>query len=536
MKSIFPRTFALLGVISLSLTSCLNDLNREPFYGLNTNTVYEDPANYIHVLAKCYSGFAVTGNQGPSGKPDLDPVAIIDEGFSQYTRVFFNLQELPTDAAVCGWNDPGIPELHEMTWSSENQWVKGMYYRIYFEIPICNELIRESSDSKMSERGFSDADQSAIRSYRQEARYLRALAYYHAMDLFGNVPFVDENALPGSALPVQIQRADLFNWIESELKELENILPDPRTNEYGRVDKAAAWFLLAKMYLNADVYTGQPRYSDCVTYSKKVIDAGYSLEPDYTHLFLTDNNESDEIIFPICFDGLKTQTWGGTTFLVHAPIGGAMKPTDYGVASGWGGYRTTSKYVGLFPDTNDTRYLFFTEGQNLSVNDTVNGQVVLSKTFTDGYAVGKWSNLSSAGVPGADPTGTQVDTDIPFFRLADAYLMYAEAVLRGGSGDQGLALQYVNEVRTRAYNGDPSHNYASVDLETIFEERSREFIWEAHRRTDLIRYGRFTSGSYLWPWKGNVENGTAVSDHLNLYPLPASDVIANPNLVQNPGY
>jgi hypothetical protein len=410
-----------------------------------------------------------------------------------------------------------------------------MYYRIYFQIPLCNEFIRESSDAKMSERGFSDGDQATIRAYQAEARFLRALSYYHALDLFGNVPFLDESDLPGAALPEQIMRPDLFNWIESELKALETLLPDARTNEYARADKAAVWFLLAKMYLNAEVYTNQPRYTDCVSYCEKIVNAGYSLEPEYEHLFLTDNNLSNEVIFPIAFDGTNTQTWGGTTFLVHAPIGGTMKPADFGVNGGWGGYRTTSAFVAQFPDTLDGRYLFYTNGQNLSVNDTVNGEIVLSKTFTDGYGIAKWKNLSSAGVPGSDKTGNQVDTDIPLFRLADAYLMYAEAVLRGGGGDQGQALTYVNMIRERAY-GDASGNVASIDLEFILSERARELQWEATRRTDLVRYDKFTTGSYLWPWKGNVENGTAVPDYRNIYPIPASDIVANPNLDQNPGY
>src|SRR5262245_2996265 len=141
MKSSFYKPLLLLSLVTLFLTSCLKDLDRSPFYGLNTESVYDDPANYIHVLAKLYSGLATTGNQGPSGKPDL---SYIDEGFSQYTRVLFNLEELPTDEAVCGWNDPGIPELHEMSWQSDNYWVSGMYYRIYYQIPLCNEFIRES--------------------------------------------------------------------------------------------------------------------------------------------------------------------------------------------------------------------------------------------------------------------------------------------------------------------------------------------------------------------------------------------------------
>src|SRR6476620_9888762 len=129
MKNIFLKSFILLSIITIAFSSCLKDLNRSPFYGLNTASVYEDPANYIHVLAKLYSGLSTTGDQGPAGKPDLNPT-VIDEGFSQYIRVLFNLEELPTDAAVCGWNDPGIPELHQMAWSADNYWITGMYYRI----------------------------------------------------------------------------------------------------------------------------------------------------------------------------------------------------------------------------------------------------------------------------------------------------------------------------------------------------------------------------------------------------------------------
>jgi starch-binding outer membrane protein, SusD/RagB family len=533
MKTTFFKSLILFGIITASLTSCLKDLNRSPFYGLNTATVYNDPANYIHVLAKLYGGLALTGNQGPSGKPDISG---LDEGFAQYTRMYFNLQELPTDEAVCGWNDPGLPDLHEMSWTSNNTWTTQFYYRIYYQIPICNEFIRESADSKMTDRGFSAEDQATIREYRAEARFLRALSYYHAIDLYGNVPFIDENSLPGSALPKQISRADLFSFVESELLDIEGSLPDARTNDYGRADKACADFLLARLYLNAEVYSGQPKYAECITYCNKILANGYTLEPKYTNLFLADNNFSNEIIFPITFDGLKTQTWGGTTFLVHAPVGGSMKPGDFGIASGWGGYRTTSAFVALFPDTLDSRNLLFTDGQNLSVNDTVNGEIRLSQTFTDGYGIAKWKNVTSAGVAGSDPTGTQVDTDIPLFRLADVYLMYAEATLRGGSGgDMGTAVSYVNLVRERAY-GEGSHDVASIDFPFILSERGREFQWEAQRRTDLIRFKEFTTATYLWPWKGNVENGTAVSDNLNLYPIPISDLIANPNLVQNPGY
>ncbi|MBK6481996.1 MAG: hypothetical protein IPG01_02405 [Chitinophagaceae bacterium] len=181
--------------------------------------------------------------------------------------------------------------------------------------------------------------------------------------------------------------------------------------------------LLAKMYLNAEVYTGQARYSDAVAYCDKILGAGYTLESKYTNLFLADNHLSNEIIFPITSDGKFTTSYGITTFLVHAPVGGSMKPLEFGISGGWGGYRTTSAFVAQFPDTLDGRYLFYTDGQNLSVNDTVNGVIKLSANFTDGWAIAKWRNVTSAGVIGSDPTGTFVDTDYPLFRLGDVYLM-----------------------------------------------------------------------------------------------------------------
>jgi len=542
MKTKLFKSVFLVSLIAIILSSCTKDLNRSPFYGLNTDNVYNDPSNYIHVLAKLYAGLSLTGNQGPAGKPDLDPSSV-DEGYSQYIRTLFNIEELPTDEAVCNWNDPGIPELHQMAWQSDGYWSKAMYYRIFYQIPLCNEFIRESSDANMSSRGFSDADQTTIREYRAEARFLRALSYYHAIDLFGSVPFVDENDLPGSFYPKQISRVDLFNYVESELLDLQNLLPDPRTNEYGRVDKACAWFLLAKLYLNAEVYTGQQRYTDCITYASKVATAGYSLEPVYANLFRTDNNLSNEIIFPVTFDGLKTTSYGGTTFLVHCAVGGTMNPLDFGIAGGWSGYRATvdstpdfgfaNHLFGVTPqnpkgDTLDSRNMFWTNGQVMQINDI--------SSFTYGYPITKWKNISSTGAPGSDPTGGFVDTDFPMFRLADDYLMYAEAVLRGGTGgDMATALGYVNAIRERAY-GNSSHDMNSIDLNFILDERGRELEWEAQRRTDLIRFGEFTSGSYLWPWKGGVKQGEAVGDFRNLYPIPIDDIIANPNLVQNPGY
>lgn len=524
MKNI--RIYLLTGIVALAVASCTKDLDRQPIVETTSASVYLNPANYKGILAKLYAGLAVSGQSGPDGQPDI---AGIDEGFSTYLRQYWKAQELTTDEAVIGWNDGSLPDYHDMDWGAGNEFVAAMYNRIFYQVGLCNEFIRETTEEKLAERNITGADAANIKVYRAEARFLRALSYYHALDMFGNVPFVTENDKVGAFFPTQIQRADLFTYVENELIALDAELVAAGANEYARADKAAAWMVLAKLYLNSEVYTGTKRYVQAAAQASKIIAAGYTLQPNYQDLFTTDNHLSNEIIFPVTFDGMRTRTWGGMTFLVHAQVGGSMNPGTYGVDGGWSGLRTTKQLVNLFPEasgTVDKRGLFHTAGQSLEINDIF--------TFTDGYAVRKYKNVSSTGAPGSHLTF--VDTDFPMFRLADAYLMYAEAVVRDpAAGSMATALGYVNALRQRAY-GSPSGDVTSIDLNFLLDERARELYWEAHRRTDLIRFGKFTGGTYLWAWKGGVKDGKSVPDHLQLFPIPASDKASNPNLVQNPGY
>ncbi len=719
----FLNNLLLLAGLAFVMTSCFGDLDVEPIDPdeQTANVVYADPGSYRQVMAKLYAGLAVSGQEGPAGQPDIQD---IDEGFSTYLRQYWKAQELTTDEAVIAWNDGNIHDYEDMDWDDNNEFVRAMYDRLYFQIALCNEFLRESTDDKLNSRGQTNI-QAEVSAYRAEARFLRALSYWHALDMFRNVPFVVEEDGVGFFLPEQSTARVLFEWLENEIKDIEPAMLDAGTNEYGRADKAALWMLATKLYLNAEVYIGENRASEALGFATQVINAGYELEPEYAHLFLADNDLSSEIIFPVLFDGNNTRTWGGMTFLMHAAIGGDMQAAEFGMDGGWGGTRTTSAFVSKFPevggtivdavfdngdypllnvpgayqgwdpannntaltsinsddnyegyvyiaeagalkfaqgswDTNwgdddgdgilepggsditlepginriednlkdltyaitetnwgligdatpggwdtdtdmtynpdenawelsvdlvgglnikfranddwainlgddatdalleynganitipgngnytvklylgkqdytysivsnnsDTRKMFFTDGQELDIVDV--------SQFNQGYAITKWKNKDRAGNDGKDLTFP--DTDFPMFRLADAYLMYAEAHLRGGGGDIGTAVQYVNTVRNRA--GASEIASSDLTLDFLLDERARELYWECHRRTDLVRFGQFTDGTYHWPLKGNTLEGTAVAGFRDIFPIPASDLSANPRLSQNTGY
>ena len=517
MKQHFLTIAAGLGLFSASLVSCTGNLNRQPANTTTGTNVFSTPAGAKEALAKVYGAFALTSSTGP-GNGDLGG---IDPGTSDFIRLLWDANELSTDEAVCAWNDPGVPDFHNLNWNSSNVILLGLYARIIYQVTVANAFIQNAAGAN-----FTGSDKTDLGNYVAEARFLRAFDYAEMIDLFGNSPFVTDKDAIGTT-PTYIKRADLFTSVESELKSLDSAgaLVPARQNEYARADQACVWALLARLYLNAEVYTGTARYTDAITYAGKVINAGYTLLPVYSNLFRADNNVNNtEQIFSIAYDGTNTQNYGGTTFIINGAIGGSMSPTTYGVpGGGWAGNRVTASLPSLF-QSGDKRALFYTNGQTEAIADI--------GTFTDGYATTKWQNVTSTG---ATPAGASVfcSTDFPLFRLAEQYLIYAEATLRGGTGgDAGTALGYVNALRTRGGVA----TYSSLTLQNILDERGTEFYWECLRRSDLIRFGDFTSESYLWPWKGGVLSGTGVDSHFNLFPLPSTDLNTNQNLIQNPGY
>jgi hypothetical protein len=530
-KNLIIKALTLV-VLTGGLVSCNKKLDVLPTNDITSATVYSTPTGYKQAFAKVYGSFALTGNVGPAGDDNTKDVKGIDEGTSDFLRLFWKAQELSTDEAVIAWGDVGIQDFHNMNWSAANPFLKGLYYRSLYQVTLANDFIRQSADDQLSSRGISGADADKIRQFRAEARFLRAFQYWVLLDLYGSVPLVTETDLIGVTIPKQADRKTLFNYVESELLAIEPALAAPKSNEYGRADKAADWALLARLYLNAEVYTGTQKNKEAIDYSSKVIGAGYSLITNYPFIMLADNNlNTSENIFTINYDGLRTQSYGGTTFLTHAPVGGSESASNFGISGGWGGARTTKALPNLFPDYTgaaDKRSQFYTAGQNLEIKD--------QGAFTDGFAVTKYRNVTRTGAVGQSLDFS--DVDFPLFRLSEMYLIYAEATLRGGAGgNAATALGYINLIRTRAY-GNASGNVTAgaLTLNFILDERARELYWEGFRRTDLIRFGRFTTATYLWPFKGGVAGGRSVEDFRNIYPIPTDDITANPTLKQNPGY
>ncbi|MDR0412351.1 MAG: RagB/SusD family nutrient uptake outer membrane protein [Dysgonamonadaceae bacterium] len=531
-KNIYKIIMTVLPI--LSLTACLDDLDRFPLNDTTSEIVYSTFDDTKSALAKVYGAYTLSGQKGPAGLPDVEG---LDEGSNaDFLRCWFNHQEMPTDEAHCLWGDKGIAELNGINFISSSDgapFTLGLYDKCILQVMYANDFLRNTSG-----RDYGN-NQQEVNYFRGEARFLRAFAYWVLMDVFGNPPFVTENdAL--NILPHQIKRADLFKYVEEELLDLinNNKLKAVRSNEYGRADVAAACALLARVYLNAEVYTGTERLTDAITYSKKVIDAGYTLKPNYEHLFLADNDKNNpEVILPIAYDGKNTRSFGGVTFLINCGSNSdyqtkyANKIIHYGIFTNanWNGYRVREEFANKF-DPSDKRFLFV--GENRAIGSVPN-------EATNGLQPYKYRNITSASTVGNPVYGSDLefaDNDFPLFRLAEQYLIYAEAVVRGGSGgSMSNAIGYINQLRERAF-GNTSKNVSNLDAQFILDERARELYWECFRRTDLIRYNQFVTADYNWEWKGGVQTGRPVDSHYNLYPIPSADLQANPNLDQNDKY
>lgn len=520
-----------LGVALFSMTSCLDDLDTKPTYETSLeNLLQKDPNAVEGLVGKLYASLSMSSAQGPGSSDVSGP----DGGETVFLRNVWNLQDFTADGMKNRWGDDGLDQLTTTSnWNSNNKFFRYLYDRVYYTVPQANNLIAV----------LKKIEHPKKQQYISELRFLRALSYFYMIDCFGKGVLVTEDDLGSTAPKPQATRTELFNYVEKELKEIEPVIE--RNAGYGHANKSAVQMLLARLYLNAQVYTGTAKFAEAATFAKKVIDeGGYSLDTNFLRVFSINNSSSPEIIFPLIADPFGTESYGNTTYIINGSTGGTprtLSASDYGLTGdGWGGHRATKAWYGLFgsslsdytqgslsalsTSTDIRAQLFWTNGHSYEMNDY--------KTWTDGFPSIKFRNLNTAG----NSTVTNFSgTDFPLFRLADAYLMYAECAIRGAAGTTlAQALTYVNLVRARA--GASTVVQSDLTLNFILAERGRELNLEGVRRMDLIRFGKFTGGSYVWPWKGGVQNGTSIPSTYNLFPIPNSALNANPNLTQNPGY
>lgn len=525
-------SFSILSLVLVLLTSCVDDMDitpNDPNSFLDED-FYSQPGAYEQAIAGVYGNLQLTGLQGPGSSN----ITGLDAGTSQYGRGLMNLQTFSTDEAIWSYeNDPGIREIQRKTWSSLNPILLGMFSRTMVSVAFANEFLRQSTDDLLNQRNVPEAERPEIAQYRAEARFLRALAYYHLMDLFGKAPYYDETIPVGSFRGEEMNRQEVFEFVEAELLDIMDDMAAPRNVDFGRADQGTAMMVLAKMYLNAEVYTGTPRYTEAMDYIEMLLGSGYSLANDYHNNFRGDNSTNEatnEIIFGIPSNFENSRSYGPTTVMTNGGVGSVEgNSNDFGLFNpGWGGaIRLTPQFVEKFDGPefeNDARNTIIGEDRPLVITNVSNQ--------SEGYVLVKYTNINSDG------SNPEVDTfsnvAFPMFRLADVYLMYAEAHLRGGGGSIGEAVGLINELRLRA--GGQTISEGDLSLDFILDERARELHWESHRRQDLIRFGKFSGGQYIWQFKGGAASGLPTSSIRNLYPIPSQSLSTNQNLTQNPGY
>ncbi len=532
---------------ALALSACVKDLDTLPLNRTEPISEYvygTSEEAYLEGLSKLYFQFVSN---------DLTDMQNMDGGASELIRAFWSVQETTADAAKCSWeNDAWVRALNTNTWSEvQNDAVYAVYVRTLQGIAFVNEYLRQTAPERLRDRGVSPELAAKIDGYRAEARFLRAYFYWIALDCFGNVPFTTEKSPFGGAyFPVQASRTAVYDFCVGELKYLmsdESPMPAPRSN-YPRADKGSAAGLLARMYLNANVYIGADRYEDAMLVCESIFNMGYELCPEYSALFRGDNGENPqargEMLWAVSYNAEQTQSYGGTSYILSATLA-STDVTDEsrpnGQRNGWAGLRVPYEYVSRYFNVSGQDYetgtydvadkrgaMFYIKGRRESMDGAL-------YSFMNGWSCLKFNNIphdqTEASFLPVAATKSFSDVDFPMIRLAEVYLIYAEACMRTGEG--ALAMEVMSELSERAGVSAPSE----ITADFLVAERARELMWEAHRRTDLIRFGLYSSADYLWPYKGGDSfGGQAFPAYKSLFPIPPTELATNDRLVQNEGY
>ncbi|MBD5189092.1 MAG: RagB/SusD family nutrient uptake outer membrane protein [Bacteroidales bacterium] len=624
----FNKILLSLGVAAsaFGLSSCVGDLDLEP---RDPSQITNVSGDIDRVFADIYLNFSTYGANGNS------PVGGFDGGMAAFQRAMFIAEEIPTDEACWLWDPADYGPAYNAGLFNANQGcLYGFYSRLIINITLCNQFIQNVNS------GYFNLDaegQQRAANYVLQAKALWGACYYYMLSFYDKIPYADETT-PVGAIPAQLPRAEVYNRVVATLEDVVASFPENQKPVYGFVGLDMAESVLAKIYLNAGVFTGTPDYVNCYKHSKAVIDRlgkggyyGNGLARSYNALFGANNdqyvignagNEVNEIIWSIVGDEVNLTSFSGSGFLQAGWIGDngvsptMAKPTmnrelngtteetedgtiiyeyyadqekyDQAVAAyNKDDVKTWQKVVSEFVngvaysfDPNATGYVAQSwynagygwkcmvarksfvrkfEWDDVNMSQSQDRRVSLWQTsahgFTaenislvgddwgnNGYLCPKYSNwaYNEDGTINKDASPTNIANasgDYAAIRLAEVYLMAAEAILQGGGGSQAEALQYVNWIRQRAYAdpaGDTSHYWTSLSMTDLQNERCRELYQENVRRTDLIRWNLWTTG-YTWEWKGNVQNGTNLPEYTKLYPIPTRVMTAS-TFEQTTGY
>lgn len=541
------RTIYILLTATALFAACVNDLDTLPLNKTEPVSEYVYGANetaYKEGLGRLYFQFVTN---------DLTDLQQMDGGASEVIRAFWSVQETSTDEAKCSWeNDAWVRALNTNTWSEvQNDAVYAVYVRTLQGIALVNEYLRQTTPEKLQSRGVSAELARKIDGFRDEARFIRAYLYWMAIDCFGSVPFTTEKSPFGGAyFPQQASRTDIFDWCVGELQYLMSDDSDllPARSNYPRADKGSAAGLLARMYLNSEVYTGVERWEEAKEVCESIFAMGYALCPDYAALFRGDNGENmqarGEMLWAVDYSDSKTQSYGGTSYILSATLASTditevSRPN--GQRNGWAGLRVPYEFVstyfnvsgqdyqtGAYEVTDKRGEVFYIKGRSESMDGAL-------YNFMNGWSCLKFNNIpfgqtNESFLP-QSALKTFSDVDFPMIRLGEIYLIYAEACMNTGA--EALALPKLQELSSRAGVEPPQQ----ITRDFLVAERARELMWEAHRRTDLIRYGLYHTDAYLWPYKGGDSfKGQAFPEYKCLFSIPPTELATNDRLVQNPGY
>lgn len=536
IKNIFSAVAA-----AAMLTACVGDLNTIPLNptDVTSETAYgADEEGYVQGLTKIY--FQLVSN-------NTQDLQVADGGASEFIRAFWSTQEVTADAAKCAWGDAWVNDLNNCTWKGDvlNDAVYAVYVRTLQGITYVNEYLRQTSDANLSSRGCSADVKAKVQQYRAEARFLRAFFYWAAMDTFGQVPFSTEDTQFGGGYnPPQKPATEIFDFVVSELEDLASdasAMPAAQAN-YPRADKGSVLGLLARVYLNAEVYTGTAKWAEAKAACEKIYSLGYALAPTHAELFRGDNGENPdakkEILFAASYNAEHTQSYGGTTYLTLSTLSGDDGAVNItGINGGWAGNRVPDHYVqtyfaptaadfstGEYTVADKRGQYFYIKGRTQSMQDNLN-------TFLNGWSCIKFNNvphdMDAVDYAATAATKNFSDIDWPLIRLGEIHLIYAEACMHAG----GNASAQIKALADRAGVAAPS----TIDEDFLMAERARELMWEGHRRTDLIRYNKWISG-YNWTYKGGNFGGQDLPSHFNVFPVPSTELATNLDLQQNPGY